>query len=190
MENYKIFLMNELEMSERDANMFLSGFVPVSYKKGSLILEEGKPCNTVRIILSGSARGFVNMDGKEMTINFYFAKDHAYDYSSYILNNYSEINIQALEALETLEMNMEFQDFMAIENLSYYKMNVNMFKMNFLKMEKERRAFILKSPKERYLHLLQNNKQIISTVPQHQVASYIGISPEHLSRIRRDIFKS
>jgi len=55
---------------------------------------------------------------------------------------------------------------------------------------KERQGFIIKTPKERYLDLLENNKQIISRVPQHQIASYIGISAEHLSRIRKELFTS
>ena len=177
-------------MSETDADLFLSGFERVEYKKGDYLLKEGEKCNKVRIILNGCARGFVLVDGKEITTNFYFENDHTYDYVNYLLNQNAEINIQALDSIHAIEMTMEALEFLKSEVLGFHRMSFNMFKMNYIKTEDERKGFIIKSPKERYLDLLKNNKQIISRIPQHQVASYIGISAEHLSRIRKEIFTS
>ncbi len=96
-------------------------------------------------------------------------------------------NIQALDSMQVIEQNLSSLDFLATDNYGLYKMGIHLFRMNVIWIESERRNFIIKSPKERYLHLLKNNKQIISRVPQHQIASYIGISAEHLSRIRKEI---
>lgn len=52
----------------------------------------------------------------------------------------------------------------------------------------ERQSSIVKRSKERYIDILKNNKQIISRIPQHQIASYVGIFPELLSRIRNEFF--
>lgn len=188
MDKYKKFLKEQILMSSDDADLFLSGFEEVNYKKGDLLLEEGKKCNIVRIILEGTARGYVVVDGKEITTNFYFENDHTYDYSQYLLNKSSEINIKALSPIKAIEMTMEALEFLSTEVIGFHRMGFHLFKINYIKVEKERKSFILKSPKERYLDLLENNKQIISRIPQHQVASFIGISAEHLSRIRKEIF--
>ncbi len=187
MDNYKRYLVETLEMSDTDAELFLSGFEIVEYNKGDYLLKEGDKCNVVRVVLNGCARGFVVVDGKEITTNFYFENDHTYDYVNYLLNQRAEINIRALVAIKAIELTMEALEFLNSEIIGYYKMSFNLFKMNYLKVEKERQGFIIMSPKDRYLDLLKNNKQIISRVPQHQVASYIGISAEHLSRIRKEI---
>jgi len=48
-------------------------------------------------------------------------------------------------------------------------------------------AFKNSTPKERYLHLLKTRPELIQRVPQHQIASYLGVTPESLSRIRKRI---
>jgi len=190
MESYKRYLIETLGMNDIDADLFLSGFKKVEYNKGDYLLKEGGKCNVVRVLLQGCARGFLVVDGKEITTNFYFENDHTYDYAKYLVNQPAEVNIQALGSIKAIEMTLEALDFLNSEIIGFYKMSFNLFKLNFLKVEKERKGFITRSPKERYLDLLKNNKQIISRVPQHQLASFIGISAEHLSRIRKEIFTS
>jgi CRP-like cAMP-binding protein len=147
-------------------------------------------CNIVRILLSGCARGFIVVDGKELTTNFYFEHDHTYDYINYLLQQRGQMNIQALESINAIELPMEALGFFNSEVIGFHRMSFQMFKMNSIRMEQERQGFIIKTPKERYLNLLKNNKQVISRVPQYQLASYIGISAEHLSRIRKEIRNS
>ncbi len=186
MESYKRYLIEKLEMNDADADLFLSGFVPVEYSKGDYLCIEGEKCNKVRVILNGCARGFVIADGKEITTNFYFENDHTYDFVSYLLQQNAQINIQALDSIKAIEMTIEALEFLNTEIIGFHLMSFNMFKINYIKTENERQGFIIKTPKERYLNLLKNNKQIISRIPQHQIASYIGISAEHLSRIRKE----
>ncbi|MFA7116844.1 MAG: hypothetical protein WC140_06435 [Bacteroidales bacterium] len=186
-ENYKNYLNKKLCMPLEDADLFLSGFDLVNYKKGDYLLKQGDKNNIVKIILSGSARGFVIIDGNEFTTNFYFENDHAYDYVNYLNKHSSGMYIKALENITNLEMSFEATDFLSQEIIGYYKMSFYLFKENFIKVEKERKNHILKSPKERYLDLVKNHQNIISKVPQYQLASFIGISPEHLSRLRREI---
>ena len=187
MENYKRYLVSEIGMSNSEAELFLSGFETVKFKKGDFLQEEGDKCNVVRILLQGCARGFVVVDGKEVTTNFYFEYDHTYDYINYLRQQKGDINIQALDDIEAIELSMEALDFLQSEVIGFHRMSHQIFKMNIIKSESQRMDFIVKTPKERYLALLKNNKQVISRVPQHQIASFIGISAEHLSRIRKEI---
>jgi len=187
MESYKKYLIKTIGINETDADLFLSGFDITEYKKGDLIVKEGDKYDILRIILKGSARGFVIVDGKEITTNFYFENDHVYDYINYLRQKKSEMNIQALSPVKVIEMPFEAMDFLNLEIIGFHKMSFNLFKINVIKIERERQNLIIKTPRDRYLDLLKNNKQIISRVPQYQAASYIGISPEYLSRIRKEI---
>ncbi len=187
MDAYKRYLVEEIGMTQADADLFLSGFETVQYKKGDYLQEEGDKCNVVRIILQGCARGFVVIDGKEVTTNFYFEHDHTYDYVNYLKQQKGNITIQALDNIEAIELSMEALDFLQSEVMGFHRMSHQLFKMNIIKSESQRMDFIVKTPKERYLALLKNNKQVISRVPQHHIASFIGISAEHLSRIRKEI---
>jgi len=187
MNAYKRYLVEEIGMTQADADLFLSGFETIQYKKGDYLQEEGDKCNVVRIILKGCARGFIVVDGKEVTTNFYFEYDHTYDYINYLKQQKGDITIQALDNIEAIELSMEALDFLQSEVIGFHRMSHQIFKMNIIKSESQRLNFIIKTPKERYLALLKNNKQVISRVPQHQIASFIGISAEHLSRIRKEI---
>lgn len=187
MKSYKRYLLETLKMNDADADLFLSDFELFKYDKGDFLLKEGDNSNTIRVILEGCARGFVVNDGKEITTNFYFEYDHIYDYVSYMKQERAQMNIQALDSLSVIEFKCDMLDFYNSENLGIHRMSFQMFKMNIIKSESQRHDFIIKSPKQRYFDLLMNNKQIISRVPQHQVASFIGISAEHLSRIRKEI---
>ncbi|SDW07810.1 cAMP-binding domain of CRP or a regulatory subunit of cAMP-dependent protein kinases [Lutibacter oricola] len=190
MNVYKDYLISKLGMNNDDADLFLSGFEEVIYKKGSFLQKEGDKCNVIRIILEGCARGFVVVNGKEISTNFYFENDHTYDYVNFLLNKKGTLNIKALDTIRAIEMTIEALEFLQSEVIGFHRMSFHMFKMNYIKTENERMNFIIKSPKERYLNLVKNNKHIISRIPQHQIASYIGISPEHLSRIRKEISTS
>jgi len=57
------------------------------------------------------------------------------------------------------------------------------------KSQEELSSFIIKSPEERYIHLVNTKPDLINRVPQHQIASYLGITPESLSRIKKRIMK-
>jgi len=64
MERYKRYLIEKLEMSEIDADLFLSDFEVVKFKKGGFLQEEGNKCNILRVLLHGCAKGYVVNDGK------------------------------------------------------------------------------------------------------------------------------
>ena len=174
-------------MREADAELFLSGFEKRYYIKGDYLQQEGNKSNILRVLTQGCARGFIVVEGKEVTTNFYFENDHTYDYVNYLKQQAGEINIQALDDVEAIEVSMEALDFLDSEVLGFHRMSHQMFKMNIIKSESQRIDFIVKTTKQRYLALLENNKEVISRVAQHQIASFIGISAEHLSRIRKEI---
>jgi hypothetical protein len=113
------------------------------------LLKEGNKSNKIRIILKGCARGFVNVDGKEITTNYYFENDHTYDYVNYLLQEKAQIHIHALDTVKCIEMTRAALEFLNSEIIGFHRMSFNLFKMNYIKTEYERQGFIINNSKRK-----------------------------------------
>lgn len=177
-----ISITSELEQAIND-----SAFIR-SYSKGTLLLEEGKMSNECYFIIKGCIRSFYMKDGEEKTTEFY-TEEQAVTPSVYGQKIPSEYYIECIEdtiaGVGTPELEVEmYQKFPQIESLNRALGEAIMAK--YLDTFAE---FKMASAEERYLNLLKNRPDLIQRVPQHQIASYLGIKPESLSRIRKRIMK-
>ena len=158
------------------------------YDKGAILLEEGKISNECYFIIKGCIRCFYIKDGEEKTTEFY-TEEQAVIPSAYGKKIPSECYIECLEdtiaGVGTPELEADiYQKFPQIESLNRALGEAIMSKYQDTFAE-----FKMASPEERYLALLKNRSDLIQRVPQHQIASYLGIKPESLSRIRKRIMK-
>lgn len=158
------------------------------YKRGTVLLEEGKISNECYFILKGCIRCYYIKDGEEKTTEFY-TEEQAITPSAYGKKIPSEYNIECVEdtiaGIGTPEMEVEiYQKFPQLESLNRALAEAVMTKYQDTFAE-----FKMASPEERYLNLLKTRPDLIQRVPQHQIASYLGIKPESLSRIRKRIMK-
>ncbi|MBK7172306.1 MAG: Crp/Fnr family transcriptional regulator [Bacteroidales bacterium] len=188
---------------ENEIKNYLSKYIPITkelenelskidfvrvYPKGTLLLEEGKISNECYFIIKGCIRSFYNKDGEEKTTEF-FTEEEAVIPSAYGKQISSEYYIECMEdtivGVGTPELEAEmYQKFPQIESLNRALGEVIMAKYQDTLAE-----FKMASPEERYLALLKNRPDLIQRAPQHQIASYLGIKPESLSRIRKRILK-
>jgi len=164
-----------------------SGFINV-YKKGTVLLEEGKVSNECYFIIKGCIRSYCINDGNEITTDF-FTEDQSVTPSAYGKNTPSVYYLECIEdtiaGVGTPELETElFQKFPQLESLTRALVEAIMSKQQDTFAE-----FKMASPEERYLNLLKNRPDLIQRAPQHQIASYLGIKPESLSRIRKRIMK-
>jgi CRP-like cAMP-binding protein len=160
-----------------------------SFRKGTMLLEEGKTSNECWFIIKGCVRSFYLKDGEEKTTEFY-TEDQAVIPSAYGKKAPSEYYIECLEdtvaGAGTPELEMEiYQKFPQVESL-----NRALGEAIMAKFQDTFAEFKMASPEERYLNLLRHRPDLLLRVPQHQIASYLGITPESLSRIRKRIAKS
>ncbi len=172
---------------ELEEAIIKSGFIK-SFGKGTLLLEEGKISNECYFIINGCIRSFYIKDGEEKTTEFY-TEDQAVTPSVYGKKNPSEYYLECVEdtvaGVGTPELETEmYQKFPQIESL-----NRALGEAIMAKYQDTFAEFKMASPEERYLNLLTNRPDLIQRVPQHQIASYLGIKPESLSRIRKRIIK-
>jgi CRP-like cAMP-binding protein len=164
-----------------------SGFIK-SYKKGTVLLEEGKISNECYFIIKGCIRSYYNNNGNEITTDF-FTEDQSVTPSAYGLKIASKYYVECIEdtiaGVGTPELETElFQKFPQLESLARVLVEAIMTKQQDTIAE-----FKMASPEERYLNILTNRPDLITRAPQHQIASYLGITPESLSRIRKRIMK-
>ncbi|TCK80650.1 Crp/Fnr family transcriptional regulator [Albibacterium bauzanense] len=148
------------------------------------LLQEGQISKTMFFIEKGCLRTWVNNDGKEITTQFFFENDRVASIESFRTNQPSLYSIESLEPciLQTISQ-QDFQN--ALENLPEIKEELegHLFR-RLLQAQKLFYSYLKNNPQKRYEELLEEHPHIIQRIPQHYIASYLGITSVSLSRIR------
>lgn len=158
-------------------------------RKNEMLLRAGQVCQNAFFINEGCLRYFYTVDGEEKTGQFFFENDWYTDFDSFISGNPSEENIQALEPCKLLILSRRdlIALFDSVPTLERFGRLVA--EQAFLGIKSRNASFLNQSPEQRYLRLLKNRPKIVSRIPQHYIASFLGIKPESLSRIRKRLFE-
>jgi len=148
------------------------------------LLQEGQISRTMFFIEKGCLRTWVNNDGKEITTQFFFENDKIASIESFRTNQPSLYSIESLEPciLRTISQ-QHFQN--ALENLPEIKKELeeHLFR-RLLHTQKLFYSYLKNNPQQRYKELIEEHPHIIQRIPQHYIASYLGITSVSLSRIR------
>ncbi len=156
-------------------------------KKNTTIVKQGQICNLCYFVLKGCLRQYVVLEGVEKTTAFYTEEEAVNFFTSFTTKTASESYLMTLEDSILLVGNPEleadvYKSFPKLEQVVR-----RMMEQDFGKTQDSFARFITSTPEERYLNLLKDRPQLAQRVPQHQLASYLGITPESLSRIRKRI---
>lgn len=182
------FISKYIELTEDEKNAIVSLDIFHSVKKGTTLLKMGQKSQESYFVLKGCIRKYYILDGEEKTTAF-FTEMEGITPPSVLSKTPSEYYISCVEdsilivsnADMTLEINSKFPKFekmcgiLSEELLAKQQINFDEFKTS--------------SPEQRYLNLLQKRPDLIQRVPQHQLASYLGIKPQSLSRLRARILE-
>ena len=158
------------------------------FKKGTILLSKGEKSNECYLVLKGCIRSFVIKNTEEITIEFY-TEEQSVSPVNYGKEIPSELYLECVEetvvAIGTPEKEAEMYKLFPELKLNNLELTEEMLNNN-------NSAFInykIASAEERYLKLIKEKPDLIQRVPQYHLASYLGIKPESLSRIRRRISK-
>jgi len=180
------FISKYISLTEEEKNALLSLDLFHSMKKGAILLKEGQKSKESYFVLKGCIRTYYVVEGEEKTTGFYTEME-ALTPPAVINNTPSEYYISCTEDSLILISNAD----MEVEvNTKFPKFDVMCRKFTEELLAKQRidfDAFKTSSPEQRYLNLLQKRPDLIQRVPQHQLASYLGIKPQSLSRLRARI---
>ena len=160
----------------------------IEIAKGGLWVQQNKICDQVGFVVSGKLRNYyIDGAGNEVTCYFVAPENFISSFTSFLTNTPANENISALE--DSVLRVISKKD---LEELCEQLPKVQIFRRViaenlFITMEK--RIFMLQSQSahERYENMLKNNPDIILSVPLQYTASFLGITPQHLSRLRKEI---
>jgi CRP-like cAMP-binding protein len=157
-------------------------------KKGEFLISEGQVCREVAFVKSGFFRSFCHTaGGDEITYCFTFAGSFVTAYSSFISGQKTIENVHALADAEVFSIPQK--EIIRLENTSPNWLRLS--KMNaeeeFMKMEKRVFQLLKENAENRYRDLVLNHPEYLQLIPLSQLASYLGITQRHLSRIRKSV---
>lgn len=180
------FISRYVSLTEDEREAILSLAIFHSVKKHTILLKEGEKSDDGYFVLKGCIRTYYIIDGEEKTTAFYTEMEALTPHcvisktpSEYYISCVNDTILLVSNPDMETEIFSKFPKFetlcriLAEEFLAKQQINFDEFKTS--------------SPEQRYLNLLQKRPDLIQRVPQHQLASYLGIKPQSLSRLRARI---
>lgn len=182
------FISKYITLSEEEKDAILSLNLFRSVKKGTILLQEGQKSKDSYFILKGCVRTYYIIEGEEKTTAFYTELD-AFTPQCVITKTPSDCFVSCIEDTILTVSNTDLE----IEtNKKFPKFEIMCRMLSEELLAKQQigfDAFKTSSPEQRYFNLLQKRPDLIQRVPQYMLASYLGITPQSLSRLRARIFE-
>ncbi len=186
--NLKTYLTSNLDIAEDDLSSLLENCKSKSYKKDEFLLRENEHCNYTFFVEEGLLRQYsISSNGKEHTISFGPENWFVTDRESMYFNKPSFYNIQALEDSKVVEIDDHFIKLLSEKIPSFTTFNNKLLHNHIRQLQNRINLLLGASAEERYLEFVAMYPNILLRVPQIMVASYLGITPESLSRVRKEL---
>ena len=176
-------------LDDKEEELIVDSFKSLSLEKGDFFLKTGTIARHVGFLQSGLVRYFVYKDGEESTFEFTAEGEFIADYQSFRKQTPSIQNIQAIEDCELLIIGRDDLDkiFKTVKNGNLIGRLVVEHRFDI--MVGQLLHIYMQSHEERYKNFLDKYADLSQRIPQYMIASYVGVKPQSLSRIRRRFSK-
>ena len=177
-------IIERIKHDEENRMRFREFFVEKEIASKTVLLHEGQISNHVHIIKKGCLRQWFNKDGKDITFQFFFEGQPVASIESFMSNQPGLFNLESIEPSVIYSLSKE--NFEKL-NKQYPELKEGFQNYLFQRFRNYAQLFLSRikdTPRERYEDLIKNHPEIIKRVPLHYIASYLGITPISLSRIR------
>ena len=182
------YIENYMSLSEEEKQIIKDLSLIKNYKKGTLLLEEGKKSQDNYFVLKGCLRSYYVIEGEEKTTEFYIELESLAPLCV-TEGTASEYYISCAEDTVVLVSNPQIEQ-EAFARFPRFEMLCRILSEKLAaKTQAQFDNFKTSSPEKRYLTLLENRPDLFQRIPQHQLASYLGITPQSLSRLRGRLVK-
>ena len=175
-----------LDKAEKEAILALDVFRAV--KKGTILLKEGQKSKESYFVLKGCIRTYYIIDGEEKTTAFYTEMEGITPHCV-ASKEPSKYYVAAAEDCIISQSNTDTDDDILEKFPKFGTMCRLVSEELIMKQQINFDEFKTSSPEQRYLNLLEKRPDLIQRVPQHQLASYLGVKPQSLSRLRARILQ-
>jgi CRP/FNR family transcriptional regulator, anaerobic regulatory protein len=176
-----------VSLNAKEETAFCSILKLKNFKKKDFLLQQGQICQEISFINSGSLRLFYDVEGVENTVQFFFASRWYTDYDNFLTGNPTIENLQALESCEIIQFKKSDLYDLYLNYPVFERVGRILAENAFLSLSQLNKMLTNEEPQQRYLSLLSQRPEVVKNIPQHYIASYLGIKPESLSRIRKRI---
>jgi CRP-like cAMP-binding protein len=181
------YISSFIQLNDVEIRGILDSINLKTYKKGAILVKEGQVSSVCYFILKGCIRQYYLKDGEEKTTNFYTEGQPVTPYEGTFKKKPSKYYLSCVEDV-ILSVGTPEDEAKLFEKFPQFKAVVRVAVEEELgKSQEILSSYILNSPEERYLNLLETRPDLLDRVPQYQLASFLGIKPESLSRIRKRI---
>jgi len=159
-----------------------------TFKKGAILLEEGEVSKKCYSVIQGCVREYYIIDGIEKTTAFYTEGQPVNSFTSFINETASKHYLECVEdsTLTVSDQQLEQEICQRIPRLE--QVIRQEVERNTGLLQDQLAAYITSTPEQRFTKLLEEQPGLVGRVPQHQIASYLGVTPESLSRIKKRVF--
>ena len=182
------YLINKAGTTESEALKIAADLKYQKFEKGAILLKTGDLCQHSFFVEKGLLRSYMlDETGKEHVIQFAPENWFIVDRSSVYFNDPSEINIEAIEDTEVVLIG---EDFICKANETspiFSRFNDKLLHNHIRQMQKRINLLLGATAEKRYLSFIQMYPDLLLRVPQWMIASYLGITPESLSRVRKEL---
>ncbi|MBX2876544.1 MAG: Crp/Fnr family transcriptional regulator [Saprospiraceae bacterium] len=177
-----------IQIPEADLEAICACFQPQTVEKGTFLLRHGQICNFEGFVLEGCFRTFIiDEAGRENILHFSVRDWWLMDIDSFMNRRPSDLNIQALETSKVLLISQSDKQSLYQEVPIVEKLFRGMFQKALVAWQRRLIRNHCLTAKERYHHFINTYPEISSKLTDRQIASYLGITHEFLSKIKREI---
>lgn len=183
----KLLLSKNIPLTDEVWKPYAEKNVRKEFKKKDIILKKGEVDNYLSFVEEGAARLFFTKENKDLTIRFVFKYQYLTAYDSFTQRTPSRCNIEALTDMVIWQIH--YNDLQEIYKVYSIGNMIGRLTVEHMYVEKLNRefSFLSETAEERYLKLMKEQPGLFQMIPLKHIASYMGITPQALSRIRRRI---
>ena len=186
-DRLKTYCRNTVPLTDEELKLIDKYFEVKDLKKKDFLLKDGKICNFIGFIADGAIRHFHVKDGVEKTCDISFEISWVTDYQSFTQSTSCIMNLQAMENTVVFVISKENLYKLYTECNKFETFGRLMAEQVAQRATEIAMSLSSDKPEERFQNLIKKHPDLFQRIPQKYIASFLGVSPESLSRIRSRI---
>lgn len=185
---FRTHIENRISLTDEEFETISKFFVPKKIRKNQFLLNEGEICRHIGFVNSGCLREYkIDNKGTEHILQFAIEDWWVSDLHSFLSGLPATYNIDALQDSEVLLLEKSAREELLNSCTKMERFFRLLIEANHIASRQRIADSLSSSAEERYLKFIKTYPRLFEQVPQHQIASYLGITPQSLSRIRKEL---
>ena len=176
-------------VEETEIQFLLQNSKELSLKKGEFLLKEGQTAKSIYFVIDGVFRIYQNVNGKEVTSYFSYADRNPFaaSFPSFLTQSSSNEYVEAIEAASVVSISYDQLNNLYESSKSFERLGRILAEKNYLLAIERINSLQYQSAGDRYNIFMKIYPGLLNRIPHHYIASYLGVTPESLSRIRKEL---